>query len=185
MRPERSSRVASRCANERASDTARPRRRSVWITQCRVAQRERFVSACPRTASAQRRGGRWGTARRLRAQRGQHAHSTEGGRPVRPTLTSIGSAQPPPCRNPCLGGSAIEPGSDSSDLRLVAARLREWSRMAFEPTCGAVYDRSWAARISLRSSVPIRRPFGSWSSRSQRQVATIASIRIRHSHSRS
>jgi hypothetical protein len=31
--------------------------------------------------------------------------------------------------------------------------------------------------------VPIRCPFGSWSSRSQRQVATIASTKIRHSHS--
>ena len=46
-------------------------------------------------------------------------------------------------------------------------------------------ERSRAARTWLRNSVPIRRPFGYWSVRSQRQDATIASIRIRHSRSSS
>jgi len=76
--------------------------------------------------------------------------------------------------------------SGIAPAKQVALRLPPvFACVALEPTCGAVYDRSCAARIWLRSSVPIRRPFGSWSSRSQRQVATIASIKIRHSHSRS
>jgi hypothetical protein len=45
--------------------------------------------------------------------------------------------------------------------------------------------RSSAARIRLSHSVPSWRPFGSWSPRSQRHVAIIASTRIRHSRSKS
>ena len=44
---------------------------------------------------------------------------------------------------------------------------------------------SSASRIWLSHSAPSWRPFGRRSSRSQRQVATIASIRIRHWRSRS
>jgi hypothetical protein len=44
--------------------------------------------------------------------------------------------------------------------------------------------RSSAARIWLSHSVPSRRPFGSWSPRSQRHVVIIASTRIRHSRSK-
>ena len=78
----------------------------------------------------------------------------------------------------------------------VVGCLGECSRMTLEPTRRAVYDlgrsvvapnlwRSSAARIWLRNSAPIRLPLGNWSSRSQRQLATIANIKIRHSHSRS
>jgi hypothetical protein len=42
------------------------------------------------------------------------------------------------------------------------------------PSCSS------AARSSLRSSTPARRPFGKWSSRSKRQAATIARARMRH-----
>jgi hypothetical protein len=46
-------------------------------------------------------------------------------------------------------------------------------------------SRSSAARIWLSHSVPSRRPFGSWSPKSQRHVVIIASTRIRHSRSTS
>ena len=42
-----------------------------------------------------------------------------------------------------------------------------------------------AARSWLSNSVPIWRPFGNWSRRSQRHAATMASIKTRHSPSRS
>jgi hypothetical protein len=62
-------------------------------------------------------------------------------------------------------------------------RYEDWtpdSRSALE-----VCYRPSAARIWLSHSMPSWRPFGSWSPRSQRHVAIIASTRIRHSRSRS
>ncbi|MGH3340282.1 MAG: hypothetical protein ACRDPL_15850, partial [Propionibacteriaceae bacterium] len=49
------------------------------------------------------------------------------------------------------------------------------------PTTGWAISslRSSAVRIWLSHSVPSRRPFGSWSPRSQRHVVIIASTRIR------
>ncbi len=63
------------------------------------------------------------------------------------------------------------------------AFLQRWGYWA--PSEPPASWRSSAARIWLSHSAPSWRPFGSWSSRSQRHVAIIASTRIRQSRSRS
>jgi hypothetical protein len=63
------------------------------------------------------------------------------------------------------------------------AFLQRWGYWA--PSEPPTSWRSSSARIWLSHSAPSWRPFGSWSSRSQRHVAIIASTRIRHSRSRS
>jgi hypothetical protein len=63
------------------------------------------------------------------------------------------------------------------------ASLQRWGYWA--PSEPPASWRSSAARIWLSHSAPSWRPFGSWSSRSQRHVAIIASTMIRQSRSRS
>ena len=62
---------------------------------------------------------------------------------------------------------------------------RQPARMRLSPDQRFRPSRSSAARIWLSHSVPSWRPFGSWSSRSQRHAATMARTRIRHSLSSS
>jgi hypothetical protein len=101
-------------------------------------------------------------------------------------------------RSPCIGGVRI--GNRVVDMCDWISPTTAKTGMTVDPdinsqpaTTSKARDQPWvsrplrssAARIWLSHSVPSWRPFGSWSSRSQRHVVIIASTRIRHSRSKS
>lgn len=97
--------------------------------------------------------------------------STESASVVEPSSCATGSRP-----RPAKAGVTVDIDINSRPATTSKVRNQPWVPRS---------SRSSAARIWLSHSVPSRRPFGSWSPRSQRHVVIIASTRIRHSRSKS
>jgi hypothetical protein len=120
-------------------------------------------------------------SRRLRAQARLSQSRTRGRRfPVGISIT-----RDPQCHG-CRGRSQFDVTKMLVDLASATrCRLPSWTPIALATVPGAMRYWPCAARSCWSDSVPRWRPFGNWSSRSQRHVAIIARMKIRHSRSSS
>ncbi len=142
------------------SGPMRPRWSSVSSRTTRsLAHGERRVPACPRTASPQHRGGRWGAARRLRSQRGQHKGST-GGRRQRNRRRSRSAPRSRRRdaatgalvdRLPSVGRPQVTPNSRRGAERLARATI-------VTPDClGSLASRNYISRVRAERAGASRR----------------------------